>query len=168
MLRQTFFVDARLVVKAFQVAQRRELHQVLIPGSVLGQQQQMVAVIAIDFDPVRALLAVGNDVRFHADNRLDRLQAARFAIGARVAASQVHTNRAEHVAVIGQRDGGHAHLLRRGDHVRNAAGAIKQTVVRVIVQMHEGGRFRHRIILLRSATIYVRIMSKFEARIKII
>jgi len=39
---QEVMVDARVVVEAFQLGRRGDLEQVLVPGHVLGQQQQVI------------------------------------------------------------------------------------------------------------------------------
>ena len=54
-----------------------------------------------------------------------------------LAALHVEVRDAEHVAVVGERQGGHAQVNGALDHVRDARGGIEDREVRVVVQVDE-------------------------------
>ena len=62
----------------------------------------------------------------------DQLDAVRLGLG-------VEVDRAEHVAVIGDRDGVHPELLHLGEQVLHADRAVEQAVLRVQMEVGELG-----------------------------
>ena len=69
----------------------------------------------------------GRDVGLHADDRLDP--------GGRALLPELV--RAEHVAVVGHRQRGHAHPGRLVEQVGDPGGAVEHGVLAVHVQVHE-------------------------------
>ena len=86
---EQFFIDARLIIKTFQVRFRHKLYQVSIAQVILCQQNQMIADV-INARPFLGPAFAGH-VDFAADDRLD---AARFGFF-------IEFHRAVHVPVIG-------------------------------------------------------------------
>ena len=133
MLGEDLLVDAGLVVHPFHLADRAEAHQVHIAGVVSGEQRQMVGV-AVDAALAHEPRARG-DVDLTADDRLDP----------RVLAGFVEVDGAVHDAVVREADRGHLELRGAAHHRLDAAGAIEQRVLGVIVEVDEGlGGVRHR------------------------
>ena len=120
---QQIFIDARLVVKAFEKRRGNQLDEVLVAFLVFAEQDEVV--VAVGVGP--GLVALLRDVDFAADDGLDSL---RFG-------GVVEADRAEEIAVIGHRDGGHFLL---GDDVHQLvdfAGAVEKRVVGVVVKVNE-------------------------------
>jgi len=128
-LGQALLVDPRPVVKALEVADRGELEQVAVAGVVLGEQHEVVAGLP---DAAGALdrAALGRDVRLDADDRLDL----------RLAAGLVELDGAVQVAVVGERHGRHLLLGRAPCELGEAACAVEQAVLAVVVQMDKHRR----------------------------
>jgi hypothetical protein len=118
-------VDARLVVEAVDERGRRELDQVPVPGEILREEDHVEVALA-----ARAILArAGRDVRLHPEDRLDP----------RLLRLLVELDRPEQVAVVGERERGHAELGRALDHRVDLARAVEQAVVGVPVEVDEVG-----------------------------
>ena len=115
-------VDARLVVVALEVAQARELDQVRV-ALVVGREQGQVRIALL------LQLAVVGDVDLAADDRLDP----------RALGVLEELNRPGHRAVVGERDGRHFELRGPLHEVGNAAGSVQDRVLRVDVEVDEGG-----------------------------
>ena len=112
-------------VVALEERQRRELHEVAVPGGV-GREHRQVMVGGLPVSrPVEA--ALGCDVGFDADDGLD----------AGGPALQVEGDGPVHDAVVGEPDRRHPELLRPGEHLGDAAGPVEHRVLRVGVEMHE-------------------------------
>ncbi len=95
--REELEVDARLVVVAFRVRGRAELEEVPVPIRVLREEDEVIILVAV-LRP-RALEArAARDVELLADDGLDAL----------LPAGVVELDGAEHIAVVGQGQGGHA------------------------------------------------------------
>ena len=124
-------VDARLVVVALEVAERRELDEVRVALVRLREQRQVRVAL-------RLCAAVVGDVDLAADDRLD-------AYLLRLAEE---LDRAGERAVVGERDG--RHLEPRGllDEVRDPARPVEDRVLRVDVQVDEGRSGHGRASLL--------------------
>ena len=121
-LGEGFFVDARLVVETFQVANRRKTHQVAVAGAILRQQELVVAIAPrTRVRPVPP--GAGGQVRLHADDRLQ----ARFA---RLA---IKLHRAEHVSVVRHRYRSHSELAAVRDQPLDPRRAVEQGKVAVVV-----------------------------------
>ena len=118
-------VDPRLVVVALEVAGRDEPDQVRVALVRLGEQREVRV-------PLRLRLAVVTDVDLAAD---DGLHAGPLAM-------PVELDGARQRAVIGQPDRGHLELCRPGDQIGDPAGAVEDRVLRVHVQVDEGGAHR--------------------------
>ena len=93
----------------------------------------------------RAFLAVIEDlirghVRFVPENRLD----------SRVARFLIEFERAVHIAVVGERHGGHFELFSAFDERVELADTVEKGVVRVRVQMDERNRARRRAFPRRA------------------
>src|SRR5581483_1421956 len=127
-------VDARLVVIALQVAERRELDQVRVALVRLGEDGQVSVALLLD-------APVFGDIDLAADHRLHAL-LARLA---------VELDRAGERAVVGQRDRGHLELCGALGEPRDAAGAVEDRVLAVDVEVDEGDSRGHGRVILRPA-----------------
>jgi len=125
-LRERVAVDARAVVEALQVADTRQLQEVPITLLVLCQQKEVARVVTARPCGL-AVARAGRKVRLHSDNRVDATLARR----------SVELNRAEHVAVIGERDRVHAELDAPVHQLVDARGSVQQREVRVVVEVDE-------------------------------
>ncbi len=68
MLLEQLDIDAGTIVKTFQIAEGDEFDQILIAGSIFGQQNQMIALIGTT---VFELASLPGNVDFTTDNGLD-------------------------------------------------------------------------------------------------
>jgi hypothetical protein len=123
---QQIFVDARAVVEALGVAGRHQLDEVVIPLVAGRQQRQVVVGLANPRARLVVPTADGN-IRFTAEDRLEALGTA----------GVVELDRAEHVAVVGDRHRLHAELRAALDDLADAAGAVKQAELGVQVKMNK-------------------------------
>ena len=123
-------VDARLVVVALEVAERRELDQVAVALVRLGEQRQMSV-------PLRLTVPIVRDVDLATDDRLDT--------GSLAPAVELHG--AGERAVIRERNGRHLELGSAGHEARDATGAIEDRVLRVDVKVDERSLGHDRAIL---------------------
>ena len=126
-LGQKLLADARLSVEAMQRGLRGNSDQILVALFVFSQHQQVVVLVVLRLGPVILVLA---DIELAAQNRLDTLLLG--------CIKKMH--RSEDVAVIG-----HCHraLPQFGsslDKLFHVAGAVKQRVFGMQVQM---GKFSH-------------------------
>ena len=112
-------------VVALEERQRRELHEVAVPGGVSREHRQVVIGSLPVSRPVEA--ALGGDVGFDADDGLD----------AGGPALQVEGDGPVHDAVVGEPDRRHPELFRPGEHLGDATGPVEHRVLRVGVEMHE-------------------------------
>jgi hypothetical protein len=127
-LLKQFKIDARLGIEPLRPRFRHHGNQVPVAGVIFAQQHQM-AMFGIEFmDAVKARALCHID--FAADNRLN---AAGFC-------SLVKINRAVHYAVVGNGNSGHISLRSSIYQLFNAAGAVKQAVFTVHMEMdkHNG------------------------------
>ena len=138
---QQFAVHPRLVEVALQRGQRAQPEQVVHPGGVLAPQRHVgegpaarhvVAARALGAvapaDPLAfRAMRLGRQVRLDAD---DRLHAA----GLR---GLVELEGAEAVAVIGDRDRRHAHLLAALEQIGHPGRTVEHRVLRVHVEVDE-------------------------------
>ena len=118
-------VGARLVVVALDVGRGGELDQVPVAGLVARQQGE-VRVALLD---AGAAVAVGGHVELEADDGLDAL----------LLGGVVELDRAAERAVVGERHGGHAQLFGALDQLLDTAGAVKERVLAVHVEVDEFG-----------------------------
>ena len=124
-------VDVRLAAReALEEAGRGELDEVGEAGVALGQQGQVVALVA---DLLLDRVAVVDEVGLEADDRLDPV----------LAAGLVEVDGAVHHAVVGEAERGLSELRGAGRHRVDLAGAVEQRVLAVGVEM-DGRRRAHR------------------------
>ena len=126
MFRQKFLAHPRLVVKAVQRGLRRDLHQIAVAFVVFRQYQQVVVGIALGRRAVVVFLA---NVKLATDDRLN----VKFVRGV----DEMH--RAKNISVVGHGNRGHAQLFHALAKLFDIAGAIKQGVVGMQVQVDELG-----------------------------
>ena len=124
-------VDARLVVVALEVAERRELDEVRVALVRLGQQRQVRV-------PLRLRAAVVGDVDLAADDRLH----------ADLPGLPEELHRACERAVVGERDGRHLEARRLRDEIRDPARPVEDRVLRMDVQVDEGRSGHGRAMLI--------------------
>ena len=123
---EQLFVDARVIVKAFQIPHRVEVLKVQIADVVFREQDQVIVA------PRGPIEAVVTDIGLAAKNRL-HAGCARFLI---------EVDRAEHVAVIGQRHRVHSHRRNARKQILEPDRSVKQAVLAVDVQVRKLGN-RH-------------------------
>jgi hypothetical protein len=124
---QHLAVDARLVVEPLRVSDGGELHQVPVPDEVARQEHQVV-VGPVSLAGAGSVAAVsGRDVRFHPDDRLQPFLRRHL----------VEIPRAEHAAVIGEREPRHLVLFRLAHEVRQAVRAVEEGELGVGVKVDE-------------------------------
>ena len=125
-LGQITLADARLAIKAVQRSLGGDPHQIPVALLVLGQHEQMVALVALARSAMVLVLA---DVELAAQDRLDP-----FGLGGR---KKVH--RPVDVPVVGHRH----RLLPQGSHTvhefMNVASPVQQRVLGMQMQMREFG-----------------------------
>ena len=128
---QQLHVHARLVVESLEIAGRSELHQVPVARGVLREHDEMGRLVGSCAAPDRTplLAAARRQVQLATDDRLE----------SRVLDRLVKLHGAEHVSMIGHGDGGHVVGFGGCCEIFNAAGAVEEAVVRMVVQMHERG-----------------------------
>ena len=122
------FVDARLIVHTLGKRLRGEDHEVAIALFVLRDQDEVIVFCEVLAAAAAALGAVARgDVELAPDERLDPLFAAFL----------VKAERAEHIAMVGDREGLLAHGLGVRDHFFIGRGPIEEGVVGVDVKVDE-------------------------------
>ncbi len=134
-LAQQFPVDARPVVEPFPVSGRDQVAEVAVADGVLAEQEQMVG--SFRGTPGVGLLetGAGSDVDLAADDRLDP----------RPPSLAVELQGAEHVAVVGDRQGRHAELFGLLHQIADLDGPVEEAVLAVQVQMDEVRMFHRRV-----------------------
>lgn len=90
---QQLAINSRLVIKTFEKRAARHLDQILKARFVLGQQCQVIARSAAGVGATLVEAAIGGDIGFVADDRIDTLGFTGF----------IKLQRAVHIAMIGQR-----------------------------------------------------------------
>ena len=129
---QKLLIDSRLEIETLEGRRRSHFDQVVKTGFVLAKKREVIGRIfpsAIAFH----FAAAGRDVGFVADDRIDVVGST----------GVIEFQRAVHVAMIRQRQRGHAVIFGPLYQFRNRTGAVKQRIVAVAMQMCEGARFRH-------------------------
>jgi len=125
MFAQQGAVDAGLVIKSFQISGRDQLHQVLVAGHVLAEQDQMKSGAAGAGIGLLLQTAARSHIDFGADQGFDFGLAALF----------IKADDAMHAAVVGQSDCRHALRFRPLDEILDAAGAVEKAVMGVVMEM---------------------------------
>ena len=115
------------VVHALDVAGRDNLHQVLVPVVVLGQEDEMV-VLAVGVVLELVVIVLG-DIDLAADDGLDR----RVLLG-----EFVELLDAVHVAMVRDGQAGHSHFLGAVEQVLDGRHAVEDGVLRMDVKVYEG------------------------------
>ena len=128
-LLEEFFVDSRLVVKAFDKGDRRKLQKIFIPLLVHCEERQVMHQLFAFLKP-----RPRRDVRLVTDNRLD-------SRGERLL---VEFERRVHVAVVCYRERWHFQLFCALDERFQLAETVKKGIVRVRMQVDEWNRARLR------------------------
>ncbi len=141
-LRQQVIVDARLVIKTFEVSRRDQLDQIAVAFRAFAQQHQViraalpwfgrVSVGGIALRRLAAIVAAAlGHIHFAPDDRLD---AARLG-------GVVEGLRGKKISVVGDGHCGHLAARRFIDDLFKVARPIQQTVVRVQMQVNESRSF---------------------------
>ena len=135
-LGQDLLVDARLVVHPLHLADGAKPHQVEV-ALVAGREERQVVGVAVHAAfPQQA--RPRRDVDLAADDRLD----PGFLAGL------IEVDRAVHDAVVCKPDRRHPELGRTRHHGGNAAGAVEQRILGVVVEVDESfWGVPHRLIL---------------------
>jgi len=126
-------VDAGAMVEPLHVPDGGQLDEVPVALEVACEEHEMVVR---PLPPRRAPVppVARRDVRLHPEDRLDPGLARHL----------LELPRAEHAAVVGERDGGHLELLRPPHQVAEAVGAVEEGVLAVRVEMDERHGLRPR------------------------
>ena len=121
---QQLHVDVRLPAReALEEARRAQLDQIAQAGLVLGQQRQVVALVA---HLLGDLAAIVDEIGLHAEDRLDAVRAARV----------VHLHRPVHHPVVGQSQGRHPELGGALRHPLDLARSVEQRVLAVHMEVN--------------------------------
>ncbi len=115
-------VDARVVVEAVDVGLGDEANEVVVAGEVLREEDQVVAALVL---VARRVVARRGDVRLAAEDGLDGRQVA---VALLRAALVVERLQGEEVAVVGDRQRGHAPLARAPHERFDAALPVQQGI----------------------------------------
>ena len=124
---QELAVDLGFLVEAVDEGVGAELHEVVVAGHVLGQQDEVVRA-ALLFVVGQEAVVVRRDVHLAADDGLH----VRVFLG--VLEEFLH---AVHVAVVRDGEGGLAVFVRLLEELRDGGGAIKDGVLCMDVQVYE-------------------------------
>ena len=120
-------IDTRLCVKTFGPRGGNDFDQILVSLLILTEQDQMVPLV---IEPVHLIEPCSlRHIDLAADDRMDPLFAA----------CLIEIHRAVHGAVIGHRKGGHSKLFRALYQRLDTAGAVKQRILGMDVQMCKFG-----------------------------
>ena len=98
-----------------------ELHQIAIPDGILCQHNEVISLL---FFRLRIINRTIDDIHLVANNWLE--------VGSLTKLEQL--DRAIHHTVIGERNSGHAQLLRPFHHRRQLRRPVKQAVIAVVVE----------------------------------
>ncbi len=128
MIGQELVIDARVIIEAFQLACRGNFEQILVPGLIFRQEHQVAGFFVVLGNAV--MHPPRGEITLYPDDRLD----------SRFFGSVVEIDHPKHGAVIGDRDGGHAHLLGALNQLVDVAETIQNRVFGVDVKMDEGHR----------------------------
>ena len=123
-LAQQIAVDARLVVEALGVAEGDQAAEIAVALAVRRQQDEVIVAARLGVVLASRTLVVAA-ARRHVD------LAAENGLHARGHGGAVELDRAEHVAVVGHRHGGHPRRLHPRDQPLDLVGPIEQRILRV-------------------------------------
>ena len=123
---QDFHIDSRFGIKALQIAERDQLHEISIARGVLCKQRQVIGAPLFSSALMPTL-------------RRDIDLATHDGIHTFVLRLLVELPRSEHVTVIRQRHRLHALLTRPIDDAIDGARAVKKAVFAMIMKMYKCG-----------------------------
>src|SRR5262249_7145696 len=124
---QELAIDPRLVIEPLEERPRDQLDEVLVARAIADQHGEMVGALVAPVLRAPLLAAARRDVELAADDRLDA------GLHRRV----VEIDRAEEIAVIGQRDRRELELLGLGDELLELGGAVEQAVLGMHMEVDE-------------------------------
>ena len=127
MLREELPIHAGLVIEPLQVRLRHELDEVLVARAIPYEDREVVGPLIAAVLRAALAPAPGRHVELAAEDRLD----------AGLLGGEIEIDRAEEVAVVGERDRRKLELLRLRDELLELGGAIEQAVLGMDVQMDE-------------------------------
>ena len=119
-------VDTGLVVETLDVAKRHQLHEIVIAGLVLGQEDEMVVFTVLRV--FERVVVMPRHIDLAAENRFYQ----RMLFGGVV--ELLHT---VHVAMVGDGQAGHAEFLRPLEELFNIGKPVEDGVLGVDVEMYE-------------------------------
>ena len=118
-----FLVDPRFIVEPVSVAFRNDLHEIFVPGVVLGKQDQVIHDLVLFGVLVEA--GPGSDIDLTANDRLDALCLA----------GPVKFDHAKHDPVVRNGQGVHSKFLRPRYQGFDPGRAIQKAVFRMYMKM---------------------------------
>ena len=134
---QYFLVDPGLVVEALGEADGGELHEVSVALLVFGQEYEVPVLVAVFGAGFFAARGAGH-VEFGADDGVHALGPAGF----------FEFEGAEHVAMVGQGDAGHAQGLGARGQALYRRRAVEQREIRMVVEVD---KFSHSVASIIAA-----------------
>lgn len=123
LLLEQVFIDAGLVIKAFEVGGGHQVDQIAVAFLVFAEQYQVVVPIGIG----ARFVALLGDINFAADDGVD-------AFGVRFV---IELDGTEEIAVIRHGDGGHFLFGDNLHELLDFASAIEKGIVSVTVEVNE-------------------------------
>ena len=133
MFRQQLFIDARTIIKAFEVPSTDEFDQITIALIIFRDGGEMVGGVADALGGAAIEPTAGSDVELASQDRFD-------TGGAPLA---IEFQRAEHIAMIGETDRRHAVRFGGREQLCYAIGTVEQGILRMQMQVHEIFMCRH-------------------------
>ena len=127
MLREELPIHPGFVVEPLQVRLRHELDEILIPCAVSYEDRQVVGTLVAAVLRAAFATASGRHVELAPEDRLD----------AGLLGCEVEIDRAEEVAMVGERDRREPELLRLRDELLELGRTVEQAVLGVDVQVDE-------------------------------
>src|SRR4030095_5906354 len=128
-LGQELAIDAGLVVEPLEVRLRHKLDEVLVARAVPYEDREVVGSLVAAVLRAPLLASPRRHVELAAEDRLD----------ARLLRGEVEIDRPKEVAVVGERDGGEAELLRLVDQLVELGGAAERAGL-VVGRAMDGAR----------------------------
>lgn len=114
------------------MSERRQLEKIPVADFVFCQQHEMIVAVTLSLGMGFCGVAVSartarDHIHLVADDRLD----------SRLPGFLVKLDRAEHHAMISERERRHVMFYRRSDQIVYCTGGIEQRVMRMIMKMYE-------------------------------
>ena len=126
------FVHSGLVIKPFQVGLADQFDQVLIPGTVRGQEDQVIIIVVGEMS-LLGQTAAGGQIGLTAKEGFHPCGLGFL----------IELDRSEHVPVVRDRDRRHVEALDLSDQRSNSVGPIQQAVVGMEMKVDEFRSGRH-------------------------